>query len=88
MDLFGSGLWQVRKENGFACLTAHHPGQVTAIEGYTPLDIDKDWPRLLSGEHKVNIIRWMTSYVNHACSLFCSIKTDQPMSVTNRHTCI
>ena len=27
-----SGWWQVRKENGFACLTAHHPGQVTAIE--------------------------------------------------------
>ena len=53
--------------------------------GYTPLNIDKAWPRLLWGEHLVNIIRWMTSSVNHACSLFCSIKTDQPMSVTIRH---
>ena len=34
------------------------------------------------GRALVNIIRWMTSSVNHACSLFCSIKTDQPMTVT------
>ena len=47
---------------------------IRIISGYTPLNIDKAWHRLSWGEHKVNIIRWMPSSVNHVCSLFCSIK--------------